>query len=79
MAAGSDYTPGPYNVTFTAGQMNATLMVSTMDDGTTELAEYFSVAITSTDPPSVVEIGAPNRTVTTIQDDDAGINFMCTV
>ena len=77
--AGYDYTPGPYTVSFTAGQLYATLMVSTIDDSTTELAEYFSVAITSTDPPSVVEIGAPNRTVTTIQDNDPGINLMCTV
>ena len=79
MAAGSDYEAGPYTVTFTAGQVNATLMVSTMDDGTTELSEYFKVAINSTDPPSVVEIGTPNTTVITIEDNDAGINFMCTV
>ena len=79
MAAGSDYEAGPYTVTFTAGQMNATLMVSTMDDSTTELSEYFKVAINSTDPPSVVEIGTPNTTVITIEDNDPGIKFMCTV
>ena len=79
MTAGYDYTPGPYSVTFTAGQMYATLMVSTMDDSTTELSEYFKVVINSTDQPSVVEIGTPNKTVIPIEDNDPGINFMCTI
>ena len=74
--AGSDYTPGPCTVTFTAGQMYATLMVSTMDDNTTELAEYFSVAITSTDQPSAAEIGSPNMAFITIDDNDPG-SYIC--
>ena len=77
--AGSDYEAGPYTVTFTAGQVYATLTVSTIDDNTTELTEYFKVAINSTDQPSVVEIAAPNKTVIPIEDNDPGINFMCTV
>ena len=60
-------------MTFTAGQMNATVMVSTMDDNTTELSEYFKVVINSTDQPSVVEIGTPNKTVITIEDNDPGM------
>ena len=60
-------------MTFTAGQMNATLMVSTMDDSTTELAEYFSVAITSTDQPGAVEIGPYDVAFATIEDDDPGV------
>ena len=79
MTAGYDYTPGPYTVTFSAGQMNATLIVSTMDDNITELSEYFVVVINSTDQQSVVEIGTPNNTVITIEDNEPGINFMCTV
>ena len=77
--AGYDYTPGPYTVDFTAGQMYATLMVSTIDDSTTELSEMFVLVIDSTDQPSVVEIGTPNKTVITIEDNDPGINFVCTV
>ena len=73
MTAGSDYTAGPYTVTFTAGQMNATLMVPTMDDNITELSEYFRVAIISTDQPSAVEIAAPNTTFITIEDNDPGM------
>ena len=71
--AASDYEAGPYTVTFTAGDMYATLMVPTMDDNTTELSEYFKVAINSTDQPSVVEIGTRNKTVIPIEDNDPGI------
>ena len=73
MTAGYDYTPGPYTVTFTAGQLYATLMVSTMDDNTTELSEYFSATITSTDQPSAAEIGSPNMTFINIENNDPGI------
>ena len=59
-------------MSFSAGQMNATLMVPTFDDNTTELSEYFKVVITSTDQPSVVEIGSPNMTIVTIEDNDPG-------
>ena len=72
LPAGSDYETGPYSVTFTAGQMYATLIVSTMDDNTTELAEYFSVVITSIDQPSAAEIGSPNMAFITIDDNDPG-------
>ena len=73
LPAGYDYEAGPYTVTFTAGQLYATLMVSTMDDNTTELTEYFSVAITSTDQPSAVEIGPYDTAFITIEDNDPGI------
>ena len=68
-----------------SGQMYATLMVPTLDDNTTELSEYFKVVIDSTDQPSVVEIGSPNMTIVTIEDNDPGsihiltdaIHLMC--
>ena len=72
LTAGSDYIPGPYTVSFSAGQMYATLMVSTVDDTITELSEYFSVVITSTDQPGTVEIGSPNMTFITIVDNEPG-------
>ena len=62
-------------MTFTAGEMSATLMVSTIDDSTTELSEDFKVMIDSTDQPSVVEIGPSNVSFITIKDNDPG---MCT-
>jgi len=71
--AGYDYTPDPYTVDFTAGQLHATLMVSTMDDNTTELSEYFSATITSTDQPGAVEIVSPSTAFITIEDNDPGM------
>ena len=73
MTAGSDYESGPYTVTFSAGEMSATLMVSTMDNGITELSEYFKVMITSTDQPGAVEIGPYDMALVTIEDNDPGV------
>ena len=73
LIAGNDYTPGPYTVSFEAGQQNATLMVPTLDDNTTELSEYFKLVINSTDQPSVVDIVSPTSTCITIEDDDPGM------
>ena len=79
MAAGSDYEAGPYIVTFTAGEMYATLMVSTMDDNITELSEYFKVLINSTDQPGVVEIGSSNMSSIFIEDNDPGKGHILSV
>ena len=72
LTAGSDYETGPYTVTFTAGQMLATLMVSTTDDNTTELAENFMVVINSTNQTDRTTIGSPNTAFVTIEDNDPG-------
>ena len=69
--AGNDYEGGPYAVSF-SGQMYATLMVPTLDDNTTELSEYFAVMIIYTSQPSVLEIGSPNTSIVTIEDNDPG-------
>ena len=61
-----------YNVSFTAGETSATLMVSTMDDSITELSENFVLVIYSTDQPNTVEIGSPNMAFITIEDNDPG-------
>ena len=60
-------------MTFTAGELYATLMVSTMDDNTTELSEYFKVMIISTDQPGAVEIGPYDMPLVTIEDNDSGV------
>ena len=77
--AGSDYATGPYTVTFSAGLMYATLMLSTMDDNTTELAEYFRVMIISTDLQSAVEIRSSYVSSITIEDNDPGSSLILTV
>ena len=73
MTAGREYESGPYTVTFTAGETSAALMVSTMDDNTTELSEYFIVMITSTDQPGAVEIGPSDVALVTNADNDPGV------
>ena len=60
-------------MTFTAGEMAATLMVSTMDDNSTELSEYFNVLIIATDQPGAVEIGPSDMTLVTIEENDPGV------
>ena len=72
LTAGDDYETGPYTVSFSAGQQNATLMVSIMEDNITELSEYFKVVITSTDQTGLVEIGSSNTSFITIEDNDPG-------
>ena len=79
LTAGDDYEVGPYTVRFSAGQQNATLMVSTVEDNTTELSEYFKVVINSTDQPGRVEIGSPNTAFITVEDNEPGISYILTV
>ena len=59
-------------MTFSGGQISATLMLPTMDDSTTELSEYLVVVITSTDQPDAVEIISPNTAFITTLDNDPG-------
>ena len=66
MTADSDFILGPDNVTFTAGQMSATLTVSTMEDDIVELSENFMVMITSVDSLGNVEPGSPSTSVVRI-------------
>ena len=79
LTAGDDYEFISYTVNFTAGQLNATLMVSTVDDSTTELSEYFKVVITSTSLAVTVLIGSPNVTIVTILDNDPGNMQLCNI
>ena len=69
----------PYTVRFSAGKQNATLMVSTMEDNTTELSEYFKMVITSTNPSYRVEFGSPNMAFITIEDNDPGVYAQLTM
>ena len=59
-------------MSFSAGQTSAILMVSTTDDDAVELSEYFAVMISSVDTPEVVEIGTPNTSAITIEDNEPG-------
>ena len=66
-------------MSFSAGQLNATLMVSTVDDDAVEFPEYFAVSIISIDQPSAVKIGSPNMTFITIEDNEPGNIHPCII
>ena len=61
-------------MSFSAGQLSATLMVSTMDDEITEQLEDFRVHVVTTTAghPGTIEIVPPNAAVVTIVDNDRG-------
>ena len=77
MTADRDYIPGPYNVSFSVGQQSAILLVSTMEDNVVELSELLTVLIKSVDKPDVVEIGSPNISSITIEDNETGNMKTC--
>ena len=79
LTAGSDYIPGPYTVSFSAGQASAILIVSANNDATVEGSEYFKVLISSIDKPDVVEIGWPNTSFITIEDNSPGNMRHCNI
>ena len=65
---GSDYGPGgPYNITIPAGQTNISFDISIIDDHVLEENKVFELIII---PPTIIELGGPNRTTVTIVDDD---------
>ena len=74
LTVGTDYhiPAGLLNVSFSAGQASAILIVSTINDVTVEGSEYFKVLISSIDNPDVVEIGSPNTSFITIEDNSPG-------
>ena len=69
-AAPGDYVPGPYQVSFSAGQPSATVSIRTENDNIAELSEYFEVMIVSTSKPDRVDIGDPDTSYVTVVDND---------
>ena len=65
-----DYTSGPYNVTFPAGQTTATFDVPIIDDNILEGNEIFILTIDETSLPISVTRGSPGQATVTIVDDD---------
>ena len=70
LSAPGDYDSSPYTVNFTAGQTSTILMVPTIDDSTSELTEYFTVMASSTSQADLVQIGSPDTSHITIQDNE---------
>ena len=77
-AAGQDYTGGSYNVTFLAGQTNASVSIPITEDTTAELTEDFSAVLTI--PPTATSQGitkgaADTATIDIIDNDPVEVVF----
>ena len=70
-----DYDPGPYRVTFRAGNTRASLRINITDDDIYEEAETFNFYI-STFLPSQVSRCEPYRSTVTILDDEQSKQFV---
>ena len=66
----SDYNPGPYDISFTSGDIKYLLNISINDDFVLERNEEFILNIDPILLPNRVSIGSVNRTIVTIIDDD---------
>ena len=74
--APSDYFPGPYNGTFTAGSTNATVHITIVDDGNYEAnigLENFTATISTIYPGGCSVSAGPDNTATVFITDNEGI------
>ena len=70
MLIASDYIPGPFNVTFTAGEIGVELEIFLINDSILENDEDFHLVIDRINLPGGLTIGNHDTTVVTIIDDD---------
>ena len=64
----ADFDPGPHDVTIPAGQIRATVSISTVEDTNMEIDEQFTVFISA--PHTDVPVGSQGTAGVTILDDD---------
>ena len=76
-----DYHSGPYNVTFSPGQSNATIKISIEDDNILEVDnENFMVTVNNYSSSLPITIGDPGNVTVTIVDNDSKqltISLLC--
>jgi len=70
LADGSDYVPGPYNVTILAGHTSVSFDVTIIDDNILEDNENFSLVIISESLPTLFSHGNPSVATIIIMNDD---------
>jgi len=71
--AGSDYITASGTLTFTAGEMSKTFLITILNDGDTEDDE--TVNLTISNPTNGASLGIPEEATLTIQDDGSTIQF----
>ena len=67
----SDYYPGPYNVTFPAGETTMSFNVSVIDDNIVERNEIFTLSIDNNALPRGVVRLTPHSVSVIIENDDS--------
>ena len=68
---GSDYVPGPYNVTIPAGHTSVSFDVPIIDDNILEDNENFSLVIIPESLPNLLSHGNPSMATMIIVNDDS--------
>ena len=64
-----DYVPGPYNITFIAGNISDKVVILILEDSTIERDENFTLTINESSLPSSVSVGDPAQARVTIVED----------
>ena len=67
--AKEDYLPGPYNVTFIAGNISDEVVIPILEDSTIERDENFTLTIDASSLPNSVSVGDPAQARVTIVED----------
>ena len=70
LTGGKDYTPGPYDITFTTGRRSVTLYNPVIDDALVEKDEAFSLFINGSSLPDGIVVGDISYARVTIYDED---------
>ena len=69
-----DYSSGPYNVTFPAGETSVQFSVMIYNDNILEGNENFTLTINPSSLPSGVTVGDPSQATVTIVNDDSKLH-----
>lgn len=68
--ADNDYSPGPYNITFSSEDVRVSFNISIVDDDILEPSEEFVLSIDSSSLPDGVTVGAQSNATVIIVDNN---------
>jgi len=71
LTGNTDYSSGPYSVTFSAGTTTASFNIIIINDSVTEESEQFYITVDPTTLPNDVVFDSLGAAVITIMDDDS--------
>ena len=71
-----DYTSGPYNVTFQAGDFFAEFSISINDDNIKQNNKSFTLIIDPSSLPNYVSVGKPGNATVIVMDNDSKLSSL---